>query len=43
MAGNIPIAEMVVFERSAHMTYVEENEKYLSSVRAFLMRGYAAG
>ena len=38
MAAKIPGAEMVVFEQSAHMTFVEENEKYLDSVRSFLQR-----
>ena len=38
MAVNIPGAELVVFEESAHMTFVEENEKYTSSVRDFLRR-----
>jgi hypothetical protein len=27
-----------VFEESAHMTYVEENEKYVKVVRGFLER-----
>lgn len=31
-------AELVVFERSGHMTYVEENERYLRVVRDFLDR-----
>jgi proline iminopeptidase len=36
MAEGIPTAELVVFEQSAHMTYVEENELYLEAVRSFL-------
>jgi len=36
MAKGFPDAEFVVFENSAHMTYVEENEKYLKVVREFL-------
>jgi proline iminopeptidase len=36
MAKGLPNAELVVFENSGHLTYVEENEKYLSAVRKFL-------
>lgn len=36
MAAGIPNARLVVFEKSAHMTFVEENEKYVTTVRAFL-------
>lgn len=32
----VPDAELVVFENSAHMSYVEENERYLQAVREFL-------
>jgi proline iminopeptidase len=35
-AAGIPNAKLVVFEESAHMTFVEENEKYVTTVRAFL-------
>lgn len=35
-AAGIPNAELVVFEHSGHMTFVEENERYLEVVRAFL-------
>jgi proline-specific peptidase len=42
MAANIPDAELVVFENSAHMTFVEENERYLSVVRSFLERKIGA-
>jgi len=38
MAKGSPHAEFVVFENSGHMTYVEENEKYLKIVRDFLNR-----
>ena len=36
MARGLPQAELVVFENSAHMTFAEENEKYVSVLRAFL-------
>ena len=36
MAKGLPHAELVVFEQSGHMTYVEENPKYLNAVRTFL-------
>ena len=42
MAANIPDAELVVLENSAHMTFVEENERYLSVVRSFLERKIGA-
>jgi len=38
MANGLPNAELVVFEQSGHMTYVEENEKYLKAVREFLIK-----
>jgi proline iminopeptidase len=38
MARGLPHAELHVFENSAHMTFVEENEAYLATVRAFLDR-----
>ena len=38
MAKGLPDSEFVVFENSGHMTYVEENEKYLKVVRDFLNR-----
>ncbi len=31
-------AELVIFEHSGHMTYVEENEPYVAAVRSFLDR-----
>jgi len=43
MAAGIPGAELVVFEHSAHMTFVEENERYLAEVRSFLDRTTAGG
>jgi proline iminopeptidase len=36
IAGGIPQAELVIFEQSGHMTFVEENEHYLATVRTFL-------
>jgi proline iminopeptidase len=36
IAAGIPRAELVVFEQSAHMTFVEENERYVEVVRTFL-------
>jgi proline iminopeptidase len=36
IARGIPWAELVIFEQSGHMTFFEENESYLSAVRAFL-------
>jgi proline iminopeptidase len=36
MAAGLPDAQLVVFEHSGHMTFVEENEAYLAAVRAFL-------
>ena len=38
MARGLPHAELVIFENSGHMTYVEENNKYVSVVRSFLNR-----
>ena len=38
MAKGLPRAEFVMFEESAHMTYVEENEKYVKVVREFLSK-----
>lgn len=34
----MPYAELVVFENSGHMTYVEENKQYIEIVRDFLRR-----
>jgi proline iminopeptidase len=36
IARGTPSSELVIFERSGHMTFVEENEKYLQVVREFL-------
>jgi len=36
MAKGLPNAELVIFEKSGHMTFVEENELYLKLVREFL-------
>jgi proline iminopeptidase len=38
MAPRLPRAELVIFEDSAHMTFAEEQDKYLASVRVFLDR-----
>jgi len=38
MTAGIPGAELVVFEQSGHMPFVEEPEAYLAAVRAFLDR-----
>jgi proline iminopeptidase len=38
MAAGLPDAELVVFEGSGHMTFIEENEAYLAAVRGFLSR-----
>jgi proline iminopeptidase len=38
MAAGIPGAELVVFERSGHMPFVEETEAYLAAVGAFVDR-----
>jgi proline iminopeptidase len=38
MAKGLPNAELVIFEHSGHMTFVEENERYLEVVRDFLLR-----
>lgn len=36
MAERIPVVELVVFEHSGHVSYLEEPDRYLSVVRAFL-------
>lgn len=38
VARRVPHAELVVLEDSAHMTFVEENERFVSVVRDFLER-----
>jgi len=42
MASNIPGAELVVFEDSGHMTFVEQQPDYLDAVDDFLRRTNAA-
>jgi proline-specific peptidase len=37
-AAGLPDAELVIFEHSGHMTFVEENERYLDVVRGFLTK-----
>ena len=36
IAAGVPLSEIVIFEHSGHMTFVEENAKYLATVRSFL-------
>jgi proline iminopeptidase len=38
IAEGIPDAELVVFEDSAHMTFVEEQDKYLAAIGDFISR-----
>lgn len=38
MSRRLPNAELVVFENSAHMMFVEEQDRYLTTVRQFLDR-----
>lgn len=38
MARGLPHSELVIFEHSGHMTYVEENTRYIETVRDFLRR-----
>lgn len=38
MAPRLPDAQLVVFENSAHMTFAEEQDAYLATVRQFLDR-----
>jgi proline iminopeptidase len=38
IAGGVPDAELVVFEHSGHMTFVEEPDAYVAAVRRFLAR-----
>jgi proline iminopeptidase len=42
MAAGLPDAELVIFEHSGHMAFVEENDAYLAAVRDFLERRAAA-
>jgi proline iminopeptidase len=41
IAAGIPVAELVVFEHSAHMAFVEEQVAYVAAVRDFLTRRMA--
>jgi proline-specific peptidase len=36
IAAGVPDARLVVFEKSGHMTFLEENEAYMGAVREFL-------
>jgi proline iminopeptidase len=38
IANGLPKAELVIFEQSGHMTFVEEPELYNAVVRSFLTR-----
>ena len=38
MAEGLPDAELVVFEHSGHLAFIEENDAYLAAVRDFLGR-----
>ena len=38
IAAGLPRAELVVFERSGHMSFAEQNADYLAAVRGFLDR-----
>jgi proline-specific peptidase len=38
IAAGLPNAELVVFDHSGHMSFVEENDAYLAAVRDFLER-----
>lgn len=38
IAAGVQHAELVIFEQSGHMTYVEENDRYVAAVRDFLLR-----
>jgi proline iminopeptidase len=42
IARGIPDAELVVFEHSGHMAFIEENDAYVAAVRDFLERRAAA-
>lgn len=39
IASGVMDGTLAVFERSGHMTFVEENERYLETVASFLLRG----
>lgn len=40
MAGGIRDSELIIFEESAHMTFVEETDAYIETVRNFLKRRF---
>jgi proline-specific peptidase len=42
LAKQIPRAELVIFENSAHMAFIEERDRYLSVVSDFLARAEAS-
>jgi proline iminopeptidase len=42
IADGVPDSELVIFEHSGHMTFVEENDAYLAAVRSFLLSAVAA-
>jgi proline iminopeptidase len=42
IADGVPEAELVVFEDSAHMTFIEEEGKYVAAVADFIARRVAA-
>jgi proline iminopeptidase len=42
ISDGIPDSELVIFEHSGHMTFVEENEAYLAAVRSFLLSAVPA-
>jgi proline iminopeptidase len=42
IADRVPGAELIVFEHSGHMTYVEEEDAYVSAVRDFIVRRVVA-
>jgi proline iminopeptidase len=42
MADGLPDSELVVFEHSGHMAFIEENDAYVAAVRDFLERRAAA-
>ena len=38
MAARLPDPELVVFEKSAHMMFAEEQDRYVATIREFLDR-----
>jgi proline iminopeptidase len=38
ITAGLPDAELVVFEHSGHMAFIEENDAYVAAVRDFLER-----